>query len=547
MSWGRRAYPAMFAVFPIVGVAANNPGYYRLVDVVVLSLIALIGAALLYGIVYAILRMTTHRTSGVDDLAALVSLLMIGAFYFYGPFPLGDIKLWVTTHPAYAVLIAAAVAGALYAAKRRGLEHRLPSLSTTGRFFTLTGAILLCVTLGRLAYYEINDLVAIHRSALVRDLARPVPTRAPPNASYAHDATGARLPKRDIYILLLDEYAATDVYRERFGYDNASFEDSLRALGFRIPQALRSNYANTLLSITSLLNFAQMRPLAEVMNPRSRDFSPAVYLMEHNRAERFLKSEGYRFVFFPSAWYSPTRGNRDADEEHDTNTGHDLAREIHHSWIAQYFSESTLFSKVVPYLTSDNTLDVDHAMRTFSGIPSIARDPRPTFTFAHVLMPHLSYNVDSACKPLQEPTGIGALPGELQCVNRQTLEMARALIAASPVQPIIIIQGDHGSQSLKPFADDTALPSTAQARERFRPFGAYYLPGGGDAALPDSTSIVNILRYVFAYYFNADLKPIPNTMYYSHWRYPYRMTEVDANFHVVTALAAGGGDRTSIE
>lgn len=531
-SWWRRSYPALFAIFPIIGVAANNPGYYRLIDVFVLSGIAIVAVALLYGITYAIVRVLT-RPESAPDVAALVSAVVIAVFFFYGPLPLGDVKQWIAAHALYSLAIVVVIAALLYAAKRRGMERRIPSIPTVSRFLTLTGAILVCISAARLAYYEIGDIIALHRSALVKDLARPIPMRGTDGASGARLASGARTPKRDIYIILLDEYAATDVYRERFRYDNRPFEDSLRALGFQIPRGLRSNYANTLLSITSLLNFAQVESIADVMSPGSKDFSPVAYLMEHNRAERFLRSQGYWFVFFPSAWYSPTRINSDADEQYDPYQHFNLARSMRRSWIAQYFAGTTLFSKFLPYMATENQVDAEHEMRDFAGIPSIASDPRPTFTFVHVLMPHLGFKVDSTCAPLvKAPPGLSGLSGELQCLNSQTLKMVRAVIARSSVPPIIILQGDHGSQSLKQFTSYTALPNTEQARERFRPFGAYYLPDG-NGVIPDSTSIVNVLRYVFDYYFNTDLQPIPNTMYYSHWMYPYRMTEVDANFHVV--------------
>jgi hypothetical protein len=47
--------------------------------------------------------------------------------------------------------------------------------------------------------------------------------------------------------------------------------------------------------------------------------------------------------------------------------------------------------------------------------------------------------------------------------------------------------------------------------------------------MPESTSIVNVLRHVFSYYFDADLPPLPNTMFYSY-QLPYAMTELDDDF-----------------
>ena len=539
MRWFRTTYPAMFAIFPIIGVAANNPGYYRLIDVVVLCMVAIAAVAVLYGIAYAIIRVLTRAASG-PDVAALTTLVAVALFYFYKPLPLGAIKGWAVAHPVYSLVVVVAIAAAYSFAKKRGMQRRLPSMGTVSRFLALTGGILVCVSVWRLAYDEISDMIALHRSDMVQDFERPVPMRVADARSDGGSTSAARAPKRDIYIIVLDEYAATDVYRERYGYDNSAFEDSLRALGFQIPRDLRSNYANTLLSITSFLNFAHVQPISEVMSPGSKDFTPVAYLMEHNRAERFLKSQGYEFVFFPSAWYSPTLTNSDADEQYDPYKHFSLARAIHRSWLAQYFANMTMFSKFMPRLASENKVDADHEMLDFAGVPSIAADPRPTFTFVHVLMPHLGFKVDSACAPLVRSPGSTGLSGELKCLNRQTLGMVHALISRSSVQPIIILQGDHGSQSLKQFVSYTALPNTDQARERFRPFGAYYLPGSPAGVIPDSTSIVNVLRYVFDYYFNTDLKPLPNTMYYSHWMYPYRMTEVDGNFHVVSQRAAPG-------
>jgi len=522
----------LFAVFPIIGVAANNPGYNSLTDVVVLCAIAIVAVALVYGVAYAVVRMLTRASWG-PDLAALATLIAVALFYLYEPLPLGDIKGWIAAHRLYSLVIIVAIAAAMYVGKRRGLGRKLPSMSTVTRFLALTGMILVCVSVGRLAYDQLLDVVAIHRSTLTGELAAPIPIRVADAASDGSSSTSARTPKRDVYIIVLDEYASSDVYRERYGYDNTPFEDSLRALGFQIPRGLRSNYANTLLSVTSLLNFTHVQPIADVMSASTPDLTPVTRMMEHNRVERFLKSQGYRFVFFPSAWYTPTLANSDADEQYDVYHRFSLSRAIRRSWIAQYFAGTTMFSKLLPRLATENEVDTEHDMRDFAAIPSVARDPRLTFTFMHVLMPHVGYKVDSTCAPLVRSPGITGLPGELTCLNRQTLTMVRALIAGSSVQPIIILQGDHGSQSLKPFASYTALPNTAQARERFRPFGAYYLPGSTGEVIPDSTSIVNVLRYVFNYYYDTDLKPLPNTMYFSHWRYPYRMTEVDADFHVV--------------
>jgi hypothetical protein len=117
-------------------------------------------------------------------------------------------------------------------------------------------------------------------------------------------------------------------------------------------------------------------------------------------------------------------------------------------------------------------------------------------------------------------------------VNGQTLKTVRALVARSQPHPIIVIQCDHGTEeSLNPPLSATAVPTIEQARERFRTFGANYLPGRGAVAILESTSLVNVLRHVFSYYFDAHLPPVANTKLYSY-QLPYAMTELDDDFRV---------------
>jgi hypothetical protein len=196
----------------------------------------------------------------------------------------------------------------------------------------------------------------------------------------------------------------------------------------------------------------------------------------------------------------------------------------------------------------------DHAARTFAGVAAMAGAARPTFVFAHVLMPHTPWFVDAACRPVlgrdlwmsegwdQSSAGHAMLRDQVQCVNGQTLKMVRALVAHSHPSPIIIIQGDHGSEESinSPLSAVPAVPTVEQARERFRTFGAYYLPGGGAVAFPESTSVVNVLRYVFSYYFDANLPPVPNTMFYSY-QFPYAMTQLDDDFRVASQKRARAG------
>src|SRR5439155_4661349 len=228
-----------------------------------------------------------------------------------------------------------------------------------------------------------------------------------------------------------------------------------------------------------------------------------------------------------------TRDNDDADVVYSADTTFDLAHLIYRSDLRTYLAQRTLMERMLPLLPSEETVRASYAAATLAGLRALHADEagRPTFVIAHVLMPHTPFVVDASCRPVAKAAD-GSLASELRCLNRETLQTVRALQSHTGTPPIIIVTGDHGTQSLRPFESDTAAPTEAQARERFRAFGAYYLPDGGSAAIPDSLSLVNVLRYVFGYYFGADLPPLPNTMFFSHWRVPYRLTELTDDFHV---------------
>ncbi len=169
-------------------------------------------------------------------------------------------------------------------------------------------------------------------SALVRRLAQPLSVKS-------NSGDTRRLP--DIYIIILDEYANSGVMRERFGFDNRVFEDSLKHLGFTIPALVRSNYAHTLLSLPSLLNFSYLTDLETELGPRQTDPTIPNYLVENNRTVSLLKNRGYRFAFFPSQWWISTERNRHADSQFSVWQGFHLGRAATRSDLRRAFVSRT--------------------------------------------------------------------------------------------------------------------------------------------------------------------------------------------------------------
>jgi hypothetical protein len=477
----RLLYPFLFVVLPILTVLTRNAGGSTLGDIAILMGVMLSACALAYAVV------------------ALVSG-----------------RGWVS--PVVPLIVLATVAAVRWLARRPQYLDRVTT------FFALTGLLMVAWSGFRIAADQIAARRALRGSHLARELAVPIPA----NGATTSAAQG---PRRDIYLIILDEYANSGVLRERFGFDNREFEDSLRQLGFTIPRVIHSNYVHTLLSLPSLLNFSHLTQLGEELGAQNTDPTLPDYLMENNRTAAFLQAHDYEFLFFPSQWWISTRHNRNADWEFRAWSGFNPAREVTRSDLRRAFVSTT---PLAPLYKSD-AYDADHVKRTLAAIEQVPSRKRPTFALAHILNPHYPYVFDAACNPLRRrPTGgwgqgrEGAYVNQVRCLNTLLLKTVTTLIQRSAPAPIILLVGDHGTNSLRySDAKSAAAVSPAQARERFGPFGAFFLPGTGTQHLADSVTLVNVVPTVLNHYFEAGIQLAPDKLYMSLEQTPYLFVEVD--------------------
>jgi hypothetical protein len=265
------------------------------------------------------------------------------------------------------------------------------------------------------------------------------------------------------------------------------------------------------------------------MGPRGSDPTVANLLVGRSRVAAFMKSLGYRYVFFPSQWWHATQGSPQADVEPQVWGDLNPERELTRTALRRAVLEST----VLPGRMHTVVWDADHVRRTLRGITLARRFGRPVFVVAHVLSPHGPYSVDRECR---SPPRRRDYVEQVECLNRRLLALARELIRSSEVPPVILLQADHGTKTLGlnhwPTAADVP---PAVARERFGAFGAYYLPGGGAAAFGDTVTAVNVLGHVLRYYFGAELPVEPDVQYLSLQDTPYDFRRVDPAW-----LASGG-------
>jgi hypothetical protein len=505
-------HPVLFALLPILNTLSRNPGGSRPGDIAVVLATVLVGSAVACLILAAVLRSRVPR--GLIPLVVLV-----GVFLFYGKGLLGDLTRQAAGAPPALVLTAFM---AILGLGIWWLARRPDWLDRINTFLMLTGVLMVGWLSARIVANDFRSRSIVENSALATELARPVKTQ-PVEGRQTRAAP-------DIYLLVLDEYAHGGVLQNLFQFDNRMFEDSLRQLGFTVPRLVRSNYVHTVLSLPSLLNFSHVTMLSEEVGPRSTDATLPNHLLEHNRTVSYLKQRGYRFLFYPSQWWPSTSRNRNADWEFEAWSGFNPVREVSRSDLRRSLVRTT----ALDYVIRDDAWDADFIRRTLAALEAIPEQREPTFAFAHIVSPHWPYVFDQDCRAAKE-TQVrgrsgrqGAYIGQLQCLNRLLLRTVSTILRRSPEPPVILLQGDHGTNLLQ-YSDarDARAVTPAQASERLGAFGAYYVPGGGRSLFADTVTVVNVLQKVLSYYAGADVSPAPDDLYVSLERTPYDFAPVD--------------------
>ena len=501
----RYLYPLLFVIVPPLHIAAANPGEIRLSDLMMVISALVLVFGLIYVLVFWALGVAQWR------LVAPVVVMMIVA-WFYSVALIGLIAPTTVAHLAIILitLLGAFTVLAWLNQHRRVLQELNGILAMTGILLVGWSALRIGITLFR-------EHRALTSSQLAKELRTPVGVR---------QGGGKSGWRPTIYLIVLDEYANSSILDEQVGFDNREFEDSLRRLGFTIPSLVRSNYTHTDLSLASLLNFTHLTALTRELGPKATDPFLPDYLLANNRTVRFLKTQGYQFIFFPSAWWPATAHNSNADQEfhlwHDFDLRHALARtELRrHLW-----GNSLLLA-----MGSPNMGDPEYIEGTFEGLRRLDTHGRPAFVFAHVLLPHTPYVFDAQCRPRTAPDKRNRqlYLDQLRCADSLVLDVVTTLLRRPGPPRVILLQGDHGTAMLGFDSAPTAAGVTpAQARERFGAFGAYFLPGGGGRLFADTLTLVDVFPKVLDFYFGADLPIGPDDLYMSLERAPYDFARVD--------------------
>jgi hypothetical protein len=335
---------------------------------------------------------------------------------------------------------------------------------------------------------------------------------------------GAPLPgaTRDVWYLVLEDYAGSPALKAFYGFDNSPFLDALRARGFRVAEGATANYLKTALSLASSLNMEELDAKALAAEASAPDDWAPLYrrLQSSYAVERFLHDRGYRYVHL-----GLRRGATYANEAADVTFL--LGNTTEFSAVLADTTILVALQRLLPAGLATGTESTYPAQTRFqlAELDRIAGEPGLNYVFGHLLVPHRPYafNADgSRVTPEQRAsrTQDEQYLEQIRFANARILALVDRLHAGPPeTWPIVVLATDEGPFP-KRYADDETgfawLEATPdELLRKFSILTAISVPGTDDADLDaagfsDTVTPVNLFRVVFNAAFHAGLPILPD-------------------------------------
>ncbi len=330
------------------------------------------------------------------------------------------------------------------------------------------------------------------------------------NAPVQEDLVSPQNPP-DVYFFLLDSYGRSDLLKSAYGFDNSAFDDALMERDFYVASCSQSNYVRTEVSVGSSLNMQYLQDLDPAFSPDKTTRKLLWDSLKHSAVRYNFETLGYETVNFASGfdWLEI----RDVD--------HFMSPPSISSGMSDFeglFLRTTLarYAQDLGWVDPDYILGAvfrDRFNYIFNSMGEIAKDPKPTFSYIHLISPHPPFVFDPEGNPTYPPdfwNERGMYPADLyqkgyvnqvQYLNKNMIEAVDTILANSKTPPIIIIQSDHG-------------PWLQPKDKRMHNYTAIYFPGHNDVLYPTITP-VNIFRLVFNTYFGGKYDILKDVSFFS--------------------------------
>lgn len=336
----------------------------------------------------------------------------------------------------------------------------------------------------------------------------------------------------DIYYIILDGHARSDILTKYYEFDNSHFIANLKHIGFFVGNKSTSNYSQTLLSMAASLNMDYIDNLITLPEGNSTDRGPLLELIRNNKVQDVLYQHGYKSVVFKTGW----AGTDDAFTADITIIPPNELSEFDVN-LLQMTPLGFIFNNTWLYNSHKNAID-----NILDKLPTIPSIQSPTFTYAHILLPHppFIYKRDGTYDPPDEAFRLNDATWkqdhdndidkyrelyieQLLYVDAAILNTINDIIRNSESKPIIILQSDHGPGSLLYYDN----PTNDALIERQSILNAYYIPNNDTplTTLYEHITPVNTFRVILNHLLGTNIDIIQDNNYFSPWDNPYQFQD----------------------
>ena len=328
--------------------------------------------------------------------------------------------------------------------------------------------------------------------------------------------------KRNIYYIMFDGYASSEILKEIHGYDNSQVVNFLKSKGFVIPEKSYTNYNYSYLSILSILNMEYINYLANAMGETESENRKISYkIIGENTVMNELKLKGYEIYNISPSYFWLEK----------------ISPDVNLCGINNYFNSQfqililrmSMLNPVYQKFFEDDYRE--KILCTFEEIPKIHKQSDdPVFVFAQTTLPRKPFifgpngeeiSSEVSKKGIWNNANEKGYLNQVKFAEKMMIEIVEK-IRSSDEHAIISIVSDSGSDSTL----DWDNPNEEMIKERFGNFNAYYFPNGGDTIIYDGISPVNVFRKILNFYFNEEYEILEDKSYFSNDNKPYDFKDI---------------------
>jgi hypothetical protein len=494
-------HPFLFALFPILALLAYNITEVDPRVAVRSIVISLIGTIILLILIFLLTR--SWKKAGLAATLFLVLFFSYGQVYeflqqntFFG-FSFGRHRFLILI---YLLLLFVG----MWSIFRKSIDLTNATLA-----LNVVAILLLIFPLFQIANFTIHALFSEYRLAKIS-----------PNTEPLIPANLHNLP--DIYFIILDGYTRSDALLNDYGFDNSTFLDNLRSMGFYVADCSRANNTATPGALEITLNMNYLPALRDELTAQGMSQDDIGIMINQSQVRKLLESIGYKTVAFDSGFEWSRLPDADVYLQYAA-ASHEIpvlqpfeAMLIRSTALLVWFdksSKSILEYTDIPF--TDTSFPIkDHINRQLfilDQLPRLPYLPGPKLVFAHIIIPHGPLVFEANGEITTDPGFYGGKLGEpvddqhlaqgyvneVQFINSRITGILRQIITESEVPPIIVMMGDHGLRN----------------DNRYENLNSYYLPGIGAENLYSTISPVNSFRVIFNTYFGTHYDLLPDGSY----------------------------------